>query len=159
MRTMLAWSKPCSATTRQATRAISSRRCAWSTIFGIARWYWESRALCSRALVRVEAGVGRRRLTPFVFPIEGAAGEQVDARGHRQPHQHGDVGAAERARHRPLERGAEEGDHHDEADDVGEDPAPVPLAVHSGGIEDLADRVVALAHHVEVDQVDRGPGG
>src|ERR1700719_4270864 len=36
MRTMVAWSKPYCATTRQATSAISSRRCSWSTILGMA---------------------------------------------------------------------------------------------------------------------------
>src|SRR6516225_8934958 len=36
MRTMVACSKPCCATTRQAMSAISSRRFSWSTIFGIA---------------------------------------------------------------------------------------------------------------------------
>src|ERR1700682_1495629 len=95
---MLARSQPCSATTRQATRAISSRRCAWSTILGMRRWYRQSRGLGSCAVVGLEAYVRGGRPLPVPVKIDRAAGEQVDAGGDRQADQHGDIGGAEAPR-------------------------------------------------------------
>ena len=45
-----------------------------------------------------------------------------------------------------------------EADDVGREPAPSPAPIDPVGLEDLLDRVVAAAHDVVVDEVDRRPG-
>src|SRR5215469_4841731 len=126
MRTMLARSKPCAATTRQATSAISSRRWEWSTIFGMVRCYRGLHRLCIGGPVRLEADirrletdVRRARSLPLVLEVDRAAGEQVDPSGHRESHQHGDVRASERSRHGPrVERRAEERDHDDEADQV-----------------------------------------
>src|SRR6516225_958613 len=108
MRTMLARSKPWAATTRQATRAISSRRWAWSTILGMRGCYRALHRLYVGGFVRLEADVRRTRSLPLVLEVDRAAGEEINAGRHRQSHQHGDVGAAERPCHRPgVDRGAE----------------------------------------------------
>ncbi len=52
---------------------------------------------------------------------------------------------------------AEKWNHGHEPDAIGEQPAPVPAPVHAARIEDLAHRIVTLAHPVKIDQVDGGP--
>src|SRR5438552_5721536 len=122
------------------------------------RCYWQLRVLCTRR-ARLEPDVRGGGAPRVELEVERAADEQIDTGGDRQPHQHRDIGAAESTGDGPgVEARAEEGNHDREAHEVRGEPAPVPTAVHAGGIEDLANRVVALAHEIEVDQVDRRPG-
>src|SRR6185312_14965766 len=50
-----------------------------------------------------------------------------------------------------------EGDHDDEPDQVGDQPGPAPPSVDPVRLEDLGDRVVALADDEVVGQVDGRP--
>src|SRR5256885_5525124 len=72
------------------------------------RWYWQLRGLGSCCVVRIEARVRGGRPLAVLVQVERAAGEQVDAGGDRQAHQHGDIGPAERARDRRGRDKAEE---------------------------------------------------
>ncbi|MND86199.1 hypothetical protein D3C80_781520 [compost metagenome] len=52
----------------------------------------------------------------------------------------------------------EERNHGDETDGVRQHPTPRPAPVHTLGIENVGDCVLALANGVEVNQIDRRPG-
>src|SRR5882724_4799759 len=107
----------------------------------------------------VEPDVGFVGLPPVGLEIQRAAGPDVDDRRYGQSHQHRDVRAAQSLRNRALEMfGAEKRDHRRESDAVRGQPAPTPAAVHAMRVEDLTHRVVTLAHHIEIHQVDGGPG-
>src|ERR1700721_405247 len=91
--------------------------------------------------------------------VERAACGNVHERRYRQTDEHRDVGSPERLRHGPLEvLGAEEGNHGCEADAVGPQAAPVPTSIHAARIEYLTHRVMPFSNHIEVHEVDRGPG-
>src|SRR5205807_8843558 len=120
------------------------------------RCYWQLRGLCTRRIARLEPDVRGGGALRVELEVDRAADEQIDTGGDRQPHQHRDIGAAERTGDGPgVEPRAEEGNHDGEARQVGAEPAPVPTAVHAGGSYDLANRVVALARGLVVDLVHR----
>src|SRR6516162_6162608 len=97
--------------------------------------YRASSRLCIGGLVRLEADVRGTCALPLALEVERTAGEEINPGCHRETDQHGDIGAAERTGHRPgVDRGTEERDHDEEADQVGGEAAPVPAAVQAGGV-------------------------
>src|SRR5262249_59309321 len=93
--------------------------------------------------------------------VQVAGEDPVQDGRHREADERGDVGAAESGAtgYGPGEHGrAHERDHGGERDPVRGQAAPAPPVVHAVRLEDLLDRVVALADEEEVDQVDGGPG-